>query len=374
MEHLNSNVEGRHPGQRLLYIIHVDWSAPTKGRPQLLAQALAEHFDIKVLHRRDFRPGAIPEHFGIKNSPVLALPLERWKAIRLINRLLFRIQLFVTLALWRPEIVWITHPRFTPPRSWRRIFSCKWVYDCMDDLKAFGGINVEAAKGEPALLRQVDMVVSSAQNLAGRLLEAGAAPNRLRVVRNGLRQEWISSSVQKREPPLNSKVALYFGALAEWFDFQVILAALDQIPDLEFHLIGPAYVPVPGHPRLKLIEAVPHAELKRLAGVADLLVMPFLLTELVESVDPVKMYEYVALGPPIVARYYPEVEQFRPFTLFYDTEREFISSIRQGLARHIGTSAAESELRRQFLERSTWRARASELVSFLGELSLQNNR
>lgn len=356
---------------KILYVIHIDWASPTKGRPQLLAQGLRNRVPIRVLYRRNFRRGAIREVLGVDCSAILALPLERFSLMRGLNRSLFLVHLFFELCCGRPQILWITHPRFTPPRAWLRWFSLRLVYDCMDDLMEFGEASKQAARKEPELLSRADIVFASAAYLADRLVERGASPARTKVIRNGLRAHWqeASPTTTLRESGSN-RVALYFGTIDSWFDFPAVLLALDQILDLEVHLLGPSFVPIPEHPRLKAFGAVPHSDLQKRVRGADVLVMPFLLTGLIRSVDPVKLYEYVALGLPILARGYSEIEQFRPFARFYDSPGSFASGLMDLLSEAQGDE--HPDLRRAFLAASTWDRRAEEALDYLGALGKGN--
>ena len=41
--------------------------------------------------------------------------------------------------------------------------------------------------------------------------------------------------------------------------------------------------------------------------------MPFKLNDIIRDVDPVKLYEYISMGKPVISVYYKEVNQFRDF-------------------------------------------------------------
>jgi glycosyltransferase involved in cell wall biosynthesis len=52
--------------------------------------------------------------------------------------------------------------------------------------------------------------------------------------------------------------------------------------------------------------------------LADALIMPFVKSELVLAVNPVKAYEYIASGKPVILTKYKETEKFEDFSYLYD--------------------------------------------------------
>jgi hypothetical protein len=68
--------------------------------------------------------------------------------------------------------------------------------------------------------------------------------------------------------------------------------------------------------------------LLRIPGVARVEIVGGREPEYHVVVDPVKLYEYVALGRPVITVHYPELERFRGLVTFYDSEAEFLEAIR----------------------------------------------
>jgi hypothetical protein len=104
---------------------------------------------------------------------------------------------------------------------------------------------------------------------------------------------------------------------------------------------------------------VRHAELARVATSPHALLLPFRVDELTRAVDPVKLYEYVALGKPILASYWPAIERFRPFVTFYRDAVHFVDLVR---SRNV-PAPPSAEARAAFLAPQSWRARAEAFAS-----------
>ena len=69
------------------------------------------------------------------------------------------------------------------------------------------------------------------------------------------------------------------------------------------------------------------SEYKKIFPIIQLsyaLVMPFVVNELIRSVNPVKLYEYIYSGKPVIAARYEETEKFGDFVYLYKDSSDFI--------------------------------------------------
>ena len=102
----------------------------------------------------------------------------------------------------------------------------------------------------------------------------------------------------------------------------------------------------------------------------DAYVMPFLLSPLIEAVDPVKIYEYLAFGKEVLTVRYPEIERFSEFVHFYQAPSDFVRL-------DWNRSAAPGSLRRKhkqsntpaFLAANTWESRGEQVFQLMTRLS-----
>ncbi len=86
--------------------------------------------------------------------------------------------------------------------------------------------------------------------------------------------------------------------------------------------------------------------------------MPFVVSDLIRGVDPVKLYEYVAFGQPVISVWDPGVEPFRGLVHFYSAPGEF-SRLLVRLRKDAAAMAPDPAAARLFLASSTWPSRAS---------------
>jgi len=360
--------------RRILYMMHVDWRW-IKQRPQFLAEHLSVDHDLHVLHRRCISPGAQLTFSPSVVSPFPLLPIPwSWKGLRWITTLLQQWWVALTERRFRPDTIWLTHPALVEMLP-EDLAALPLVYDCMDDALGFSSSDNRRkllVRLEQRTVSHAAFILCSSTRLCELLKERygqeiGA---KIFLVRNAGSFCTLHQAKDSATPDIHGRRLrfAYIGTIAEWFDFGTLLAALDRIPNIEFHLIGPVAIrSTPRHERLVFHEPLGHDKLAHFAADFDAYVMPFKPTPLVEAVDPVKLYEYLAFGKEIIAVRYDEIERFSPFVHLYRTLPEFLDVISKFVARTLDRKSSVTD-RSVFLAQNTWRARSSHICQLLGGL------
>lgn len=349
---------------RLAYLSHVDWGH-IRQRPHHLAAGLAAHHAVTVFaplsrKRRDLV--AQPTR-GVKLVHVLRLPgAYRSGRVARANATLARLQ--VAPRLDRTSAIVVTSPELWP---WVRdaLGSRVLAYDCMDDALAFDqddAVRALKAGWERELLARADVVACSSDELAQRMRERGAAAERVVVIPNGWDAEAFPVQPSCALPVQGPLELAYFGTLARWLDVDALRAALDACPEASLRLIGPVDgAPPAGLPRTALEPPWPHDALAAAVAEAHVLLLPFRIDDLTRAVDPVKLYEYIALGKPVLASHWPGLDRFAPFVTFYRDADELAALLR---GRRLPAPPAAAA-RTAFLAPQSWPARADALARAL---------
>jgi hypothetical protein len=156
----------------------------------------------------------------------------------------------------------------------------------------------------------------------------------------------------------------YFGSIAEWFDFTMVLRLLSDFANVTMHLIGPASVQIPVHERLVYHGVVDRGRLQRFVRPFHAFIMPFTLSSLVESADPIKLYEYIALGKETISIPYPEILRFDPFVHFYSSFEGLAEIVHR-----LSSGTLERKVHKRsvgrFLAENTWSHRARQIDEVL---------
>jgi teichuronic acid biosynthesis glycosyltransferase TuaH len=313
--------------------------------------------EVDVRFKLSLRNGAlVSQPRPSRCRPFVCLPfgLLKWSILRALDWIIVHMY-FRLLDLCRNyDVVVVTHPLLVPYVSGLT----KIIYDVHDDNEHFyeegSFLRTYIARKNQEALAVADAVVFSAGCLHGRYSSQITCA---RVIRNGQNISGASYEVAGRPTRNNMRLKLvYFGTVSKWFDRELVLQSLGQLCDIEYHVIGPADISLPVHDRIRYYGKMTHKAMIAASREADAFVMPFQITPLIEGVDPVKLYEYVALSKPIVAPYYAEIDRFSRFVRFYHTSEEYVDHLRDLCAGARDTSGAEERAR--FLKDNSWASRA----------------
>ncbi len=238
-----------------------------------------------------------------------ALPLEPLAPGRWANRWLWRqaldqIESFVdertTLVFGKPcALALLLASRY--PRQVK-------VFDIMDNIPAFasGWSRRWLRQAETALAGRVDLLVTSSTALKDKF----SAPHRSTVcVRNGLTLPAGADAVPAPGPEDGRLVFGYLGAIASWFDWEAVVRLAWRHPGAVVRLIGPIEGGAPGDlpANVELLPAIPQHEVYAALRGFSVGLIPFRVNELTDYVDPVKYYEYRAIGLPVLSTRFGEM-------------------------------------------------------------------
>ena len=234
------------------------------------------------------------------------------------------------------EVVLLVHLPFWAPyaEALKKRFGWPIIYDCMDEHSGFETNTEAMVSAEARLIDSADLVVVSSLPLQKKL----ASRRPVQLLRNACDYEHFSRLPSREQGPLaelKSPIIGYYGAIAEWFDLQALERALSARPEWTFVLIGHVsdarMHELNSYPNLKLLGEKPYSELPSYLSGFDVCVIPFRRTPLTEATNPVKVYEYLASGKPVVARRLPELEEYGKDLFLYERPEEFILKIEQAL-------------------------------------------
>ncbi|HEY2797274.1 MAG TPA: glycosyltransferase [Thermoanaerobaculia bacterium] len=240
------------------------------------------------------------------------------------------------------------------------------VYDCMDEHTGFGTHGPATQRDEARLVAESDLVLATSGPLFERL--RGTRPDVLRLP-NAADLARFSRLPPRETSPLARlprPVVGYYGAIAEWFDADSVALAASRRRSFSFVLIGREsgadLSALAGLPNVHRLGEVPYASLPEHLAAFDVCTIPFRRTPLTEATNPVKLYEYLATGKPVVARRLPEIEPFADagaggkLIELYDTPEQFDAALERALSRRPDEEALAGR-RRQIARENTWEIR-----------------
>jgi glycosyltransferase involved in cell wall biosynthesis len=115
-------------------------------------------------------------------------------------------------------------------------------------------------------------------------------------------------------------------------------------------------------PNVRWLGPKPYAELPRYIAVFDVGLIPYVSNAYTRSCFPLKLYEYLAAGMPVVASGLPELNGMAPDVALVDGPDAFIRAVEEALA---SRSETEKKRRMQLAARNSWERRTETLIGLI---------
>lgn len=244
------------------------------------------------------------------------------------------------------------------------------VYDRIDHYAGFSQVADTVVEEEKRLIARADLVVATATWLADGI----GADKPVALIRNAAEVDFFAAPPEA--PPRAAAVRPvvgYYGAIAEWFDLTLVTAAARAFPDWDFVLIGAVTnldtTAAEALPNIRFLGELPYARLPEHLHGFDVCVIPFVLSELTLSTNPVKIYEYLSAGKPVVATPLPELLPLAALIHIAGSEPAFLDKLRLAMAERFDGALAESRAR--WARRHDWSERAARLKRAIEDVLFQ---
>ena len=248
--------------------------------------------------------------------------------------------------------------------SWRpvaqRLTGARIIYDCIDFHSALPHVTAPLAESEQALARDAALCLATSAPLLEHVRALGG--------RHALLSPNATPAPQvKLWPKRRSASVLYVGAVEGWFDFALIDALARAMPATAMEIIGQCGVEPPrGLPRnVIFLGERSHTHASKAMVQARVGVIPFKRDALIGAVNPVKAYEYLAAGLPVVMTPMGGDElASAPGVVTTGTPDAFVAAVKAAY----DMPDAERSRYAAWAETQTWDARALQIVERLAQL------
>ena len=170
---------------------------------------------------------------------------------------------------------------------------------------------------------------------------------------------------------LSHPVVGFHGWIQYWIDFDMISYAARKHPEWSFALIGPieplARVDkVRGMANVYFMGRQPYEQIPEFIAGFDVCINPFVLDDLSNAVSPIKLYEYLASGKPVVSVDMPAAREFSDLIPLVRTPEQFVRALEDVLSNvHNRTVSGNAVLRQQAVTCCSWEARFQQVEEVL---------
>lgn len=200
------------------------------------------------------------------------------------------------------------------------------VFDAIDDwesVSVYRSLGRRIRGGYETVARSADIIYTVSDHLRERFRERAATPHVLHLpngVDTGLFSEPAPSPAERADRGTDAgRVLLYVGVLSERLDLDLLHAVARAFPRDRLVLVGPVTRPVERLwrplrrlPNVEWSGLVHHDRVPGILRGADVLLVPHRVSPLSLSMDPLKLYEYLTTGLPIVSTPVPPTSAFAP--------------------------------------------------------------
>ena len=333
---------------RLVYLSPVPWASFAQ-RPHQFVEWFHQRSGGEVLWidpyptrlpvLSDFRPRPAPAQAApttgwLEVIRPRALPIEPLPGSGWLNRWLWSDVIAAVAAFQKrgPSLLGVGKPSELALQLLARDMAVASFYDAMDDFPYFyqGMSRTAMARRERLLSMKARQVLVSSNALRRRF---GSWRRDVTLVPNACAPESLPTITQREAA---QKCLLGFvGTIGAWFDWEWVFALARQNPTLRVRLIGPLHVPPPGPlpDNIELLPACDHTTAMQAMTQFAAGLIPFRNTRLTESVDPIKYYEYRALGLPVISTRFGEMalRGDAPGVILADAHDDLAETVRRAL-------------------------------------------
>ncbi|HIE57359.1 MAG TPA: glycosyltransferase [Anaerolineales bacterium] len=345
--------ENPSPREIVIFLPTMEWNATLFQRPHQLAMAFAKQGCLVFFCTQ---PGshAYPPGFHLIE--------ERLYIAQDALKVLERVQSPVLFGLVYNHryVENFIHPYF--------------VYEYIDELDVFPGDLNKLKATHAALVQSADLVLASADKL---YQDVETDSRRVILSPNGVDADFIRQTMQAVSAPPDAIAEIvraqrpiigYYGALAEWMDYSLLKRVARIRPHYRFLLIGPDYDGSIKQsralelPNILWLGPKPYAQIPAYLKYFNVATIPFLLNDLTHAVSPLKLFEYMAGGKPIVTTAMHECKKYPPVLIAEDAA-DFAEKIDAALA--LQNDPAYQRSLAEWAEKNTWMVRASQILDAL---------
>lgn len=162
----------------------------------------------------------------------------------------------------------------------------------------------------------------------------------------------------------------YYGAMASWIDYD-LLKELARDRHLQIILIGIEHDEslkgsgILEYDNVRYFGKKPYEELAGYAHFWDVCIIPFLVNDITEATSPVKLFEYMSMGKPVVTTALPECRKYDIVNIAVD-KNEFRKKIYEQAEKSLSEEYID-ELR-NCARSNDWRAKAKEIKECIKEV------
>jgi glycosyltransferase involved in cell wall biosynthesis len=282
-----------------------------------------------------------------------------------LHNVLMGLNYFLDIAKPSSLIYMVQFPGWGPVAiELKKKYGGKIIFDCMDDHAGFDTATNDVLKSENELIKAADLVITSSELLYKKV---GEHTNNLLQIKNGTEFQHFNNSVRNGllDYLSDAPIVGYYGAISSWFDAELVSYCAFNRPDINFVLIGSTFGAELGCieelSNVHFLGEIPYSKLPGFLAYFDVCTIPFKLIPLTFATNPVKFYEYLSAGKPVVSVNLPELIPYSNNCYLANNPAEFLSQIDSALSQKNDQLLISRRI--QLAKDNSWGMRVGQLLN-----------
>lgn len=307
-----------------------------------------------------------PKHFMLNATLIMpehdgpALEFERRWFLRVLDDVRQDLQI-------KDPVLWISNPRIVSMA--RDIKARLRVFDTEDNLLSHPQnlrFRQKIEDGYAWAGANSDLIILLSARQRG--IFSGAIPEeKFFVLPNGVDSALFMApaACPQELKEIGSPVVLYQGVLQERLDVDLMIRVVRTLQNYHFIFVGiditkGYFNQLKREPNVRFLGFKHRTMIPAYLQHSDVCVLPHKVNELTKSMDPLKIYEYLACGKPIVSTTVAGTENFRKYIYLADDPASFADAIKTAKVENSGVLEEE---RRYAASLNSWDVRANDIIN-----------
>jgi teichuronic acid biosynthesis glycosyltransferase TuaH len=269
------------------------------------------------------------------------------------------------------ELIYINSFNFHYPNLAKELNPVLKIYHCVDPIITPYDIK-HGRVSENLLIRNSDLVICTSKQLYDE--KKPVHPNTHFIpnaadINHSIKATDRNLSVHSSLENIKNPVIGYFGNIERRIDYDLVMEVAAKNPDKSFVFVGPMISElVPDSflnvPNIYFTGRIPYEQMPSVLKGFDVALIPFKKNADSATVFPLKLFEYLGAGKPVVSTdFNPDLKNFTNDLVNYcNTAEAFSAAINEALE---NDSAAKQAARIELASEHTWKKRASDIEDLI---------